>query len=206
MGMDHVQEDLDRAERQMHRVWLWFGLKCCLVTAVLLLALHIINVFPQHLLPAQEQQQRGAQIWRLCQENVALQVGPYTNCAQAHEHATMNVRLVALEHTIQATLWHANVLSWAWQSMGPRTSYVLLRTLDNVASSSVMLVLVVAAVVAWLVFSFRRGPLRAWADYHMVHDQLAYLSQQGAHSDGTAHRVHMMSTTPRYRLKWDKDE
>jgi hypothetical protein len=135
---------------------------------VLLMAIHITNVYPRHYGPALAERDDAVEFVRAC-ENPVIRYSKHASCADALAHASANVRLVALERTLHECLGHFNFIGALLGDA--RVSYVLLRCVDNLMSSSLLLLLVLIACAMWLVWTWSVGPLRYYYRYAMLQEQ-----------------------------------
>jgi hypothetical protein len=141
----------------------------------------MLNTYPTFYVPAMRSQQDAHEFWLFCMGNEYIRSSKHAACAQANSEALANVRLLALEQTLLELLQRFNFMHGMWDRHGSLT-YVLLRTLDNVMSSTILLVFCVVLVACWFVWTFYQGP---WQQYHwyqtMKHMQLSQGTNPNEH-------------------------
>jgi hypothetical protein len=156
------------------RSWVWryavaYALQLLVVLLVVFSALHMVNIYPRFYTPAVLHRDEALAFVELCETHPSIRYARRAACAEAHSDASVNVRLVALEQTFGEFAHHFNILSPLFKDT--RFSYVLLRSADNLLSSSVMLLLCVLLLLLWLAWSLSAGPVRMYRWYHMLHQQ-----------------------------------
>ncbi len=145
-----------------------YAMQCVLLLALALSVLHMMNVYPKYYGPALAEREEALLFVQMC-ENPAVRYSKHASCADAAAHASANVRMVALEKTLHEFLGHFNMLEPLTRDS--RLSYVLLRSADNIMSSSLLLLLVVVLALLWLLYSFTSGPMRYYNQYSMLQAQ-----------------------------------
>jgi hypothetical protein len=135
-----------------------------------LCVLHMWNTYPKFSATNTQLQHEATEFWELCQQNTYIRSSKHAACFAAQSEAAMNVRLLSLEQTCLELVQHFNILSGLYTKDSP-LSYVLLRTMDNVMSSSVLLLLCVGALLLWMIWTFQQGPLQQYQWYRMMREQ-----------------------------------
>lgn len=154
------------------------------VAILLLSCIHIYNEYPKHYTPNAIKRDHGIQMWAHCKNNPVFNNPTYTRCDKAQRHAEMNVRIVSLEQTIVACIPSFGLFGY---DDGKPTilSYVILKTIDNVASSTVMVMFFMCLLLGWITWSFMQGP---WRTYNAL-ENLQALTRQPAANQETIHSI-----------------
>jgi hypothetical protein len=136
------------------------------VSTLVLASLHVFNEYPNHYTPNIITRDNGILVWNHCQKHPVINNPVYSRCDVARQHAEMNVRFVSIEQTILACLPTFGLLS----SSAPHSvvGYVMLKTIDNIASSFLLVSVVVLAVVAWVAWTFITGPLKGYNSLQLL--------------------------------------
>jgi hypothetical protein len=175
-----MQSDIIRARKRLCGATTAFVINVLFVTALVVACLHVFNEYPRHYTPNVMTRDSGILVWNHCQQHPIINNPVYSRCDVARQHAEMNVRFVSIEQTIIACLPTFGLLS----SSSPHTvvGYVLLKTIDNIASSLMLVSLVVLAVIGWVAWTFVTGPLKGY-------NSLQMLAQGRVHDAANIHTI-----------------
>ncbi len=171
------------------RAWLVGGAVGLVGAVVLLtLVLHGANLYPRFRAVAENEQRNGAYVWQTtCGEGQIYQPEALVQCERARQMAQLNVRSVALEHTLEHLLRELergltsrlfNPFALFACASGSSCHYVLFKCLDMLVSSTLLLVVAAVVVVLALCYGLWRGPLRTFAELHAQRAQRELVQTQ----------------------------
>lgn len=115
-------------------------------------------------------QQESKAFADLCITTPLLQSSKHADCEQARLDASRNARLSAIELTLMELLDHFNILKNVF-TKDSTISYILIRTIDNIIGSSVMLVTFVGVLLLWMLWNIQTGPMQQYRWLQMLQQQ-----------------------------------
>jgi len=160
-----MQSDLARAWKQFKGFTCLYVIQCILLVTLFLGLLHIVNVFPRYYAPNVRLKEEALSFLSECENNPAIRQSRYVACNTAASDAAVNVRLLSLEQALYDIIRH-----FMWQPHST-LNYVLIKTIDNLLGSSVLLFCVFLVILLWLLWTFVSGPLRAYRNYLFMQEQ-----------------------------------
>lgn len=137
----------------------------CLALALVAVTLHAYNKYPYFYSLAQQVQREGAQIWaEVCGYGLRPQPTRRVQCDEARLDSEINVRTTAAEALFSHLIadvegWWGSHLSGLGCGSGSQCQYVLLKCLDMLVSSTLMLVLVMACAAVAVGYVYWVGPM-----------------------------------------------
>lgn len=115
-------------------------------------------------------QQDARAFVELCLVTPLLQSSKHADCEQARIDASRNARLSAIELTFLELLDHFNILKNVF-TKGSTISYILIRTIDNIIGSSILLITFVGILLLWMLWNIQTGPMQQYRWLQMLQQQ-----------------------------------
>jgi hypothetical protein len=128
------------------------------------------NTYPMFYTSRLRLQQEARAFVELCLVTPLLQSSKHADCEQARVDASRNARLGAIELTLMELLDHFNILKSVF-TKDSTISYILIRTIDNIISSSVMLVTFVGILLLWALWNIQTGPVQQYRWLQVLQQQ-----------------------------------
>lgn len=169
-----LQREISTARRWLIGIGALYVGQALLFLLASFCVLHVVNDYPHFESPNRAAQAEGAKLVLLCEQHASLRESKHSICDKALQDAEMNVRLVSLEQTWGHLLGRLNILEWPMFHHESAFGYVMLRTMDNLVSSTVLVLVVAMVICLWMWWTFARGPLQSYATYELLNKQSSH--------------------------------